>query len=93
LFEINANLTQLGVVHKDVRTKSRTLLPLLRKMSHWLNPLFMRTHHKFRKIQSFWTKKRVRSHLKNPLIRKMSALDNPLLTADVLFMAAPYVVS
>jgi len=43
-------------------------------------PLSVRTHYKFRKIRSFCTKKCGRPHLKNPLVRKMSALDNPHLS-------------
>jgi len=61
---------------KNVRTGSTPPLPL----SVW-------TNHKFRKIRSFFcTKKCGRLHLKtsSSLVRKMSALDNPL-TADVLY--------
>jgi len=46
-------------------------------------PLSVRTHHKFQKIQCFFTKKCGRPHLE-PLVRKMSALDKPPRSADVL---------
>jgi len=42
-----------GTSTKDVRTKSRIIdPPLSARCLHWLNPLSVRTHHKFRKIRS-----------------------------------------
>jgi len=38
---------------KDVRTKSQKNWPIPHDCPQWLNPLSVRTHPKFRKIQSF----------------------------------------
>jgi len=69
---------------KDVRTIREKLTPFSEKCPHWLNPLLsIRTHHKFRKIWSFCTKKCELPQLKNPPCPKNSALDKLSLTADV----------
>jgi len=75
----------LGADHKRRPHKISKKWPLFRlvcpqNVRTGSNPfiLSVQTHHKFRKIRSFCTKKCGRPHLKNPftLFRKMSALDN-----------------
>jgi len=57
-------------------------------MSALAQPLLtVRTHHKFRKIRSFFAKKCRRPHLKNPLCPQNvhTGETPPLLTADILY--------
>jgi len=60
---------------KDVHTKSQkiTLFTLAQP------PLSVRKHQKISKNPIFCAKKCGRPHLTSPLVRKMSALDKPLL--------------
>jgi len=60
---------------KVVRTKLRNISSLSAKCPHWLNPpLFVRTHHKFRKIRGILHQK----------VRKSASEKNPSsLTASV----------
>jgi len=56
-------------------------LPLSAKCPYWLNyPLYVRTHHKFKKSDVFCTKK-VRTSASeeppSPFVRKMTTLDKP----------------
>jgi len=72
-----------GPFIKNVRTKSRNCPPLT---------LSRRTHHKFRKIRSFCTKKCRRLHLKN-FPSPLSALDKPppSIRLRTSFMDSPFV--
>jgi len=86
----------LGAVHKRRPHKiaKNWPPPPLSALAQPPSPLFVRTHHKLRKIRSFFAKKCGRPHLKNlpPLVRKMSALDKPSLPSDSgrLLWTAPY---
>jgi len=70
-----ANFLLLSI--KDTTQNRPLLLTCQQNDSIGPIPLSVQTHHKFRKVQSFWTKKCGVRGWKTLLARKMFALDNP----------------